>query len=486
MPQSQPVTARAVNRGPAEARSLSNTRTWLIAAVLAPLVGGPACAEALKPLFQQTLPNIEGKTFTAVEVDFAPGSRADPHRHGQAFVYAYVLQGTVRSQLSGQPPQTYRAGQSWFEPPGADHLVTQNLSRSARARLLVVFISNTGDPLKTAEPAKERHAMPTLAAPPTPPAAISQPASQKMVDALYSAFGDNHARAVHAKGIMAVGTFAPSPDAAKLTKASLFAGKSLPVLVRFSDFTGIPNIPDNIGEANPRGFALKFTLPNGSNADVVTHSFNGFPTATTEEFRQLLLAIGASGAGVAKPTALDSFLGGHPIAKTFLTTQKPPPASYATLSYFGVNAFEYTAANGRKAFVRYRFTPQAGEAFVPAAELPGKGPNYLQDELPQRLARGPIVFDWYAQVAEPGDVIDNPSIAWPESRRLVKLGTVRVDHLAPDPIATEKATMFRPLSVPVGIAPADPMLGVRQAAYPLSFAHRQGAAPPSATPAGAH
>ena len=320
---------------------------------------------------------------------------------------------------------------------------------------------------------KKGHAMPLLATPPAPPAAISQPAPQQMVNALYSAFGDNHARAVHAKGIMAVGTFEPSAEASRLTKASLFAGKSMPVLVRFSDFTGIPTIPDTIGDANPRGFALKFSLPDGSSADVVTHSFNGFPTATTEEFRQLLLTIGVSGAGAAKPTALDMFLGAHPIAKTFLTTQKPPPASYGTLSYFGVNAFEYTAANGRKAFVRYRFVPRAGEAFVPAAELPGKGPNYLQEELPQRLAKGPIVFDWYAQIADAGDVIGDPSIAWPEGRRLVKLGTVRIEGLAPDPAATDKATMFRPLNVPAGIAPADPMLGVRQAAYPLSFAHRQ-------------
>jgi catalase len=315
--------------------------------------------------------------------------------------------------------------------------------------------------------------MPLLAPPPAPPAAISQPAPQQMVNALYSAFGDNHSRAVHAKGIMAVGTFEPSGDAATITKAKLFAGKPAPVLVRFSDFTGIPNIPDNIGDANPRGFALKFTLPDGSTADVVTHSFNGFPTATTEDFRQLLLTIGVSGAGAAKPTALDTFLGAHPVAKTFLTTQKPPPVSYGTLSYFGVNAFEYTAANGRKAFVRYRFVPQAGEAFVPAADLAGKSPNYLQEELPQRLAKGPIVFDWYAQIAESADVIGDPSIAWPEGRRLVKLGTVRIERLLPDPAATDKATMFRPLNVPDGIAPADPMLGVRQAAYPLSFAHRQ-------------
>jgi catalase len=86
---------------------------------------------------------------------------------------------------------------------------------------------------------------------------------------------------------------------------------------------------------------------------------------------------------------------------------------------------------------------------------------------------GPVIFDWYAQIAEVGDVIGDPSVAWPESRRLVNLGTVRIDGIAPDPAVTDKATMFLPLNVPDGIAAADPMLGVRQAAYPLSFQHRQ-------------
>lgn len=433
-----------------------------------------AFAEEIKPLFSRDLPNVEGKSFTVVEVDFAAGSRAEPHRHGQAFVYAYVLSGAVRSQMAGEPVRTYRAGQSWFEPPGARHLLTENVSLTAPARLLVVFVAKTGDPLKTSDISKASPPMPVHSLSTAPaPASLRAPAPQQMVDALYTAFGDHHSRAVHAKGILAAGTFEPSGDAAALSNASLFSGKSLPVLVRFSDFTGIPEIPDNIGDANPRGFALKFTLPDGSSADVVSHSFNGFPTATSGEFRQLLLAIGASGAGAPKPTQLDRFLATHPIAASFLTTQKPPPVSYATLSYFGVNSFAYTNARGGRSFVRYRFVPRADEAFVPKDQLAAKSANYLADELPQRLANGPVVFDWYAQIADAADAVEDPSIAWPEGRRLVKLGTVRIDHLAPDQAGAEKATMFRPLNVPAGIAPADPMLGIRQAAYPLSFQHRQ-------------
>lgn len=433
----------------------------------------PSRAESLRPLFERALPNAPGKSLTAVEVKFAPGSRAARHGHGQAFVYAYVLAGAVRSQLAGEPARIYRTGESWFEPPGADHLLTQNVSANKPARLLVVFISSTGEPLKTAELKKASRTMSHTEASLKPPISPGQPAPQQMVNALYSAFGDNHSRAVHAKGILASGTFEPSTEARMLTKARLFTPHSMPVVVRFSDFTGIPNIPDTAGEANPRGLALKFNLPDGTEADVVAHSFNGFPTATTEEFRQLLLAIGASGPGASKPTPLDTFLGEHPIAKTFLTTQKPPAASYGTLSYYGVNSFQFTAPNGSRTFVRYRFVPRSGESFVSAQDLPFKGPNYLQEELPDRLSKGPIAFDWYAQIADATDAVADPSIAWPENRQLVKLGTVRVDRLVTDPATVDKGTMFRPLNVPDGIDPADPMLGVRQAAYPLSFEHRQ-------------
>ncbi|GAA2909422.1 hypothetical protein GCM10010524_46180 [Streptomyces mexicanus] len=104
--------------------------------------------ETVEPLLQQPLQNVKGKTFTSEIVDFPPNARAVPHRHGQAFVYAYVLEGTVRSQLAGEPVSTYHQGDNWVEPPGAHHLLTENTSPTQRARLLVVFVSNTGEKLK--------------------------------------------------------------------------------------------------------------------------------------------------------------------------------------------------------------------------------------------------------------------------------------------------------------------------------------------------
>ncbi|MEU7768793.1 cupin domain-containing protein [Nocardia sp. NPDC049190] len=105
--------------------------------------------ESFSPLFEQALPNVAGKTFTSAIVDFPPAARAVPHRHGDAFVYAYVLQGSMRSKQDGDEPRTYHQGENWIELPGAHHVLTENSSRTDPAKLLVVFVADTGDPLKT-------------------------------------------------------------------------------------------------------------------------------------------------------------------------------------------------------------------------------------------------------------------------------------------------------------------------------------------------
>ncbi|WP_431955034.1 cupin domain-containing protein [Actinacidiphila sp. bgisy167] len=124
--------------------------------------GAPAAAvstqASMRPVdklsvqFEQALPNVKGKTFTSAIVDYPPDGSSPPHRHGQAFVYAYVLKGAVRSQLAGEPVHTYRQGQYWIEPPGAHHVLSENASRTEPAQLLVVFVGDTGEPIKVDDP----------------------------------------------------------------------------------------------------------------------------------------------------------------------------------------------------------------------------------------------------------------------------------------------------------------------------------------------
>ena len=300
-----------------------------------------------------------------------------------------------------------------------------------------------------------------------------QSSPAQLVDALHSAFGNHHARAVHAKGIILEGTFTPSTEAASITSAVHFSKGKLPVIVRFSDFTGIPNISDADGLANPRGFAIKFKLSDGSSTDIVGHSFDGFPTATSDEFRELLLAIASSGADAAKPTNLDNFLGSHPIAKTFLTTQNPAPVSYATIPYFGVNSFKFTNQYGESHFIRYQFVPQEGEFYLTPDEVSKADPNYLQKEIPLRVAKKSIQFKMYAQIAKKGDAIYDPSIAWPVTRKRILLGTIEIEKMAGNLISEDKALFFIPNNIPIGIEPADPMINFRSQAYPISVKERQ-------------
>lgn len=300
-----------------------------------------------------------------------------------------------------------------------------------------------------------------------------QPTGREMVDALHSAFGEHHERAVHAKGTIVTGTFLASAEASHYTKAlHLQPGGSIRVIARFSDFTGIPDIPDSDPNSNPKGFAIRFLLPDGQVTDVVTHSFNGFPVATAGEFRTLLQAIGKASAKPGDASDLTKFLGAHPIAKTFLSTQKPSPESWATTPYFGVNAFRFENRQGRSWYIRYRFVPLAGEKYLSPEEVKTASPNYLSVELRKRLQAAPIRFRMQAQLAASTDDYRDPSIAWPNDRTFVDLGTVTLTDLVDEEEASRNL-QFEPASVIPGIAVADPMLQVRRTAYPVSVSERQ-------------
>ncbi|WP_374950098.1 catalase family peroxidase [Mucilaginibacter sp.] len=298
--------------------------------------------------------------------------------------------------------------------------------------------------------------------------------SAEMVGALHAAFGKHpNARAVHAKGLFFTGTFSPATSAKMLSHAPHLHHLTSSVIVRFSDFTGIPDISDTIGASNPRGMAIKFQLAGGKSTDIIAHSFNGFPVATTDEFREFLLNISKSGPEAQHPNAIEDFLGTHPIAKVFVTTQKPPSVSYGTLSYFGVNSFKFVNSKGSAAFIRYQIVPEAGEQFLTADEFKRLDNDYLSAEIKKRVAAGAVKFKLYAQVAESGDQVNNPSIAWPEDRRRVLLGTITITHLADNSLEKDKALVFNPGNLPAGIEIADPMVADRARLYPISVKERQ-------------
>ena len=296
----------------------------------------------------------------------------------------------------------------------------------------------------------------------------------QIVDAMNKIYGSHPGfRANHAKGIVAEGTFAPAPEATKLSVSPLFTSGKVPITVRFSDGGGLPTVPDVSPGANPHGMAIKFHLPSGD-TDMVTNSLKTFPVATGEDFRDLNLAVAASPPGAAKPTALETFIASHPSVPKALGAVGTP-ASFGDEEYHGVNAFVFTNAAGNKQAVRYVLSPEKVVHLSPEAAAK-QVPDALVAELPARLTKGPVTFHLKAQLAALGDPTGDATQAWPDDRPVVPLGVLTLTKVDPDSAAAEKKLLFLPTNVTDGIAPSDdPLILLRTEAYIISFARRSAA-----------
>jgi len=301
--------------------------------------------------------------------------------------------------------------------------------------------------------------------------------SQDVVAQLQAMFGKYPGlRPVHAKGILITGTFTPSAEAKELTTAPHFNNPSTPITVRFSNSTGIPNIPDADPNADPRGIAIRFNLGHRVHTDIISHSTPFFPTRTGAEFLEFLQALVSSPPGGPHPSPVEAFLGSHPAALAFVQAPKPTPLSYATEPYFSVTAFKLIDAEGKATYIRYRVVPDLGVLTLDAAALKDKDTDFLQKDLTTRLREGPIAFRLLAQIAEEGDVTDNATVHWPESRKLAELGVVKLEGVLPDNAKEQKHIIFDPIPRIKGVEPSDdPLLELRAAAYLISGKERRAA-----------
>ena len=136
-----------------------NRKTPLLACTLGALLGvgatlGLQNLETVRKVFAIKLPNVPGQTLTAEVVEYPPGGKSSVHHHAGS-VFAYVLNGRIRSQNSATgPARIYKAGETFFEPPGSEHLVSENASASEPASLLAVFIAEDGAVLTKPDNAK--------------------------------------------------------------------------------------------------------------------------------------------------------------------------------------------------------------------------------------------------------------------------------------------------------------------------------------------
>jgi catalase len=305
----------------------------------------------------------------------------------------------------------------------------------------------------------------------TPEALIRQ-----IVDAMRSLAGPHPGfRPVHAKGLVCSGTFRASADASRTTRAPHFAGQSVPTIVRFANANGNPDVHD--GVPNVRSMAVKFQLSDGKNPDILANSVDGFVARTPEELLEFLRAqLPVPATGRPDPDAVPRFLAGHPAGRGFVERlmKRPVPASYAQTTYYAEHAFRFTAADGTSRFGRYRFVPQAGEAFLSPDDAGKRSASFLREELEGRLRTGSVAFRLLLQLAEAGDPTDDVTMLWPEGRPLVELGRLEVTGISPTSAADEQRLIFDPTNCAEGIdLSADPILLARGVAYSISYDRRR-------------
>ena len=307
---------------------------------------------------------------------------------------------------------------------------------------------------------------------PTAIRAEDKPVEEQIVNAMNKAFGTHPGfRANHAKGIVVEGSFNASPEGAGLSRAVLFNGSTIPVTVRFSDSTGVPNLPDGSKAANPHGMAIKFHLPDGRDTDMVINSLKFFPVSTGEDFRDMLLALAASPPDAAKPTKFEQFAASHPAVPAAFATAATPD-SFADEEYYGINAFVFISKAGEKQAVRYQMVPER-TVHLDAEDAAKRPPDFLMDELPERLKKGPVTFHLKAQLAAADDSTKDATKPWPENRKIAELGVLTVNKVVTNSAEVQKTLLFLPGQLIDGIEQSDdPLIDVRNGAYAISFSRR--------------
>jgi catalase len=308
-----------------------------------------------------------------------------------------------------------------------------------------------------------------------PASATPDTVIRQIVDAMRTLAGPHPGfRPVHAKGLVCSGTFRASAGAAGITRAPHFAGQRVPTIVRFANASGNPDVHD--GVPNVRSMAVKFQLPDSKNADILANSIEGFVVRTPAELLDFLRAqLPNPATGQPDPDAVPRFLAGHPAGRAFVERlmKRPVPASYAQVMYHAEHAFRFTAADGTSRFGRYRFVPLAGEALLSPDDAGKRHPNFLRDELEERLRHGPTEFRLLLQLADEGDPTDDVTALWPEGRSLVELGRLEITGLSPASASDERRLIFDPTNRTDGIdLSADPILLARSAAYAVSYDRR--------------
>ncbi len=307
----------------------------------------------------------------------------------------------------------------------------------------------------------------------TPAAAQVDP--NRMVDTFERVGGKFEGfRRSGAKGVCAVGEFVGSAQGRALSAASAFSGQPVPVLARFSVGGGNPKAPDNA--RSQRNMALQFNLPGGEVWQMGNISAPVFGAATPEQFLgRLESMLPDPETKKPNPEKVKAFADANPevLLQGKYFAGQPVPASYGSVNYWGVHAFGFVDASGKKQFGKWIFEPVGGVQSLSDDEAKARGSDFLIDDLRQRVAAGNVAFDFNLQLAQPGDRLDSAVTPLPADRPKVTLGRLTIRSVAADATGACVGITYNPMVLPRGVEPsADPMLAARAAPYGVSLGRR--------------
>lgn len=288
-------------------------------------------------------------------------------------------------------------------------------------------------------------------------------------DGLHPGFRRNHA-----KGVGVGGYFESNGQGVRLSRAEMFRPGRVPVIGRFSLGGGQPYQADTPGAV--RGLGLQFTAADGELWRTAMVNLPVFPLPTPEAFYENLVASRPDPAtGKPDPARMEAFLARHPeTARTLKFLKGQPVASgFGNSTFHGLNAFRFTNAAGETTPVRWEVTPE--QPFVAADPAAPHDKSYLFDALVDQIRRQPLRWHLVLVVGRPGDPTNDSSIAWPQDRARVDVGTLVINEVESDATSPATDISFDPLVLPPGIAPSDdPLLSARSAVYMRSFTRRAG------------
>ncbi len=277
--------------------------------------------------------------------------------------------------------------------------------------------------------------------------------------------GKAHQRYAHAKGIVCLGTFQASPEAAGISRAAHFGDAAVSVIVRFSDGAPDAHVTDSSqmpllaewrSDSELDGALTSWLLHTTASSSEVGRSFSSYSG------RSLRQTLRSRIPGPLKPFSA---------AIRFVGNMDKVPVSFATESFYSNNALIFVNSRGERQAGRYRILPMNGSQYLGDAVANTIAPDFLREELTERLAQAPIRFRLVLQLADPDDQTRDGSLVWPDTWRRVELGIVTITSVVPDSVAAERKLAFDPTRLVDGIELSDdplPLLRSRVCAYSVA------------------